>query len=189
MARPTASLRLSQIDPVQLVRDVNSALAEHIATLARIVAPGYTVHLTGPVGDTDIGLTLLDLARYAVGLDAHLDGPVSDYALSLLALLDAPLRAEDGQHPPPLDRWLSGRVDLSGLDPESLPDRLCLVVTAAFGREALAAGAPLSVAQLAALVGVDPDHVRLLGRRGEIVVESGHVSAGEAQRWLSTRVG
>lgn len=92
-----------------------------------------------------------------------------------------------GPLPPILTRWLAGQVDADDLDPDSLEDRLALVITAALGREALDDGAPVSVGQLATLAGVSPDHVRLLGRRGEITVEGGQVGAEEARRWLVGR--
>ena len=188
MARPTASLRLRDIDPDALAASVTEAVTEYLGRLSLPLSPGLTIHVSGPHGATGIGLTLLDLTRYARG-DGSLEGPVSDYALELVPLLDSPLAPHTGDLPPVLSRWFRGDVDLSTLRTDSLPDRIALVITAAFAREALASGAHVSVGQVAALAGVDPDHVRLLARKGEIVAESGHVSAGEAQRWLSTRVG
>lgn len=183
-----ATLRLSDIDPATLAADIGEALAKHLGRLAFAAAPGYTVHVDGPHGDTDLGMTAADLARYARG-DDGLDGPVSDYALSLLALFEAPLRGDTGQHPEPLGRWLRGEVRDGGLDPASLVDRLALVIVAAFGREAIDDGGAVSPAQLAALGGVDPTYVRRLVRQGELPAGEDGVPAGDARRWLAGRGG
>lgn len=186
MARPSLTLRLSQIDPDTLAADLATAMADYLGRLAVPLSPGLTVHVSGPHGTVGVALTAADLARYARG-EGSLEGLVSDYALELTALLDSPLASHRGELPPVLSRWLRGDVDVSTLHPDELTDRLALVIVAAFGREAMASGEPLSVAQLAALAGVDPDHVRLLGRKGELDVDGGAVSAEEARRWLASR--
>lgn len=185
MARPTTTLRLSDIDPAALSADITGEMARHIARLAAPLSPGLTVHVDGPHGDSGVGLSAADLARYARG-EGGLDSTVEDYAVELVPLLSSPL-ATGSALPPVLTRWLAGQVDADDLDPDSLEDRLALVLTAALGREALDHRQPVSVGQLATLAGVSPDHVRLLGRRGEVAVEGGQVSAEEARRWLAGR--
>lgn len=186
MARPTATLRLSDINPAALSAATTEAMAHHVARLAAPLSPGLTVHVDGPHGDSGVGMSAADLARYARG-EGGLDSTVEDYAIELVPLLASPLAPVTGPLPPVLTRWLSGQVDADDLDPSSLEDRLALVLTAALGREALDHRQPVSVGQLATLAGVSPDHVRLLGRRGEVAIEGGQVGAEEARRWLAGR--
>lgn len=194
MARPTSptSLRLQQIDPADLGRQCAEAVAAHVGRLAVPMSPGYTVHVSGPNGDTGLAFTVSDLARYARG-EGELESVVEDYAVELMLLLCSPLASGTGAFPPVLAGWLSGEVDVDDLDPESLEDRLALVLTAALGREALAGGSPLTVAQLAALGGTSPDAVRRLVRDGELAAASEErpmrVGAADARRWLATRWG
>lgn len=185
MARPTTTLRLSDIDPAALSAAITEAVAHHVGRLAVPLSPGLTVHVEGPHGDSGVGLSAADLARYARG-EGGLDSTVEDYAVELVPLLASPL-ATGGDLPLVLTRWLSGQVDADLLDPGSLEDRLALVLTAALGREALDHGQPVSVGQLAVLAGVSPDHVRHLARKGEVTVKDGQVSAEDARRWLVGR--
>ena len=76
---------------------------------------------------------------------------------------------EDGQHPPPAGPLALRARRPVRAGPESLPDRLCPVVTAVRAGGASRRRSAVGGNNPAALVGVDPDHVRLLGRRGEIV--------------------
>lgn len=62
-----------------------------------------------------------------------------------------------------------------------------IVLLAAHARVRLACGDALSARELACLAGVDPDHVRLLARRGEITIERGVVPSAMAQQWLEAR--
>ena len=78
------------------------------------------------------------------------------------------------------DRW-------SPVPVYPLARNLALVLTAALGREAVETGRPVTVAQVAALAGVDPNHVRLLARGGELPVNGGEVPAEDARRWLVAR--
>lgn len=193
MARPTSptSLRLHQIDPADLGRACAEAVASHVGRLALPMSPGYTLDVRGPHGDTGLALTVADLARYARG-EGELEDAVESYAVELVPLLCSPLAQRSGALPPVLAGWLSGTVDVDGLDPDSLEDRLALVLTAALGREALAGGSPLTVAQLAALGGTSPDAVRRLVRDGELTATDERpmrVGATEARRWLAMRWG
>jgi hypothetical protein len=186
MTRPPSTLRLIDIDPGALDRDLSAALAHHVARLALPLSPGLTVHVAGPHGDTGIGLTAADLARYARG-EGDLDDAVESYAVELVPLLASPLDPPSGPLPALLTAWLAGEVNVSDLDPSSLPDRLALVLTAALGREAVETGRPVTVAQLAALAGLDPNSVRRLARAGELDTTDGAVSARDARRWLKAR--
>lgn len=194
MARPTnpTSLRLASIDPADLGRQCAEAVASHVGRLAVPMSPGYTLDVRGPHGDTGLTFTVGDLARYARG-EGELESVVEDYAVELVPLLCSPLAQRSGPLPPVLAGWLSGEVDVDDLSSDSLEDRLALVITAALGREALAGGSPLTVAQLAALGGTSPDAVRRLVRDGELVAASEErpmrVGAVDARRWLAMRWG
>lgn len=186
MAPPTTTLRLSDIAPDTLARDITAALAHHVSRLAAPLSPGLIVHVDGPHGDAGIALTAADLARYARG-EGGLDDIVESYAVELVPLLNNPLTPSTNPLPPVLTAWLAGEVNVSELDPDSIPDRLALVLTAALGREAVETGQPVTVAQLAALAGMDPNSVRRLARSGELPVDDGEVPATDARRWLVAR--
>lgn len=191
MARPTnpTSLRLQQIDPADLGRQCAEAVAAHVGRLSLPLSPGYAVHVSGPNGDTGLAFTVADLTRYARG-EGELEDAVESYAVELMPLLCSPLASGTGAFPPVLAGWLSGEVDVDDLDPDSLEDRLALVITAALGREALGDGAALTVAQLAALGGTSPDVVRRLVRDGEMTATDERpmrVASVDARRWLANR--
>lgn len=193
MARPTnpTSLRLQQIDPTDLGRQCAEAVAAHVGRLSLPLSPGYTVHVSGPNGDTGLAFTVSDLARYARG-EGELESVVEDYAVELVPLLCSPLAQRSGPLPPVLAGWLSGEVDVDDLAADSLEDALALIITAALGREALDGGQPLTVAQLAVLGGTSPDVVRRLVREGELAADGDRpmrVPAVDAGRWLAARWG
>ena len=180
------TLRLAQIDPDALAADITATMARYLGRLTIPLSPGLTVHVDGPHGDAGVAMTAADLARYARG-EGALDDAVESCALELVPLLASPLAPTQGDLPPVLTRWLSGSVEVGGLDHDSVEDRLALVIVAALGRERIDAGQPVTVAQLAVLGGMDPDSLRALGRRGEITVAAGEVAPGEARRWLASR--
>ena len=193
MARPTnpTSLRLQQIDPTDLGRQCAEAVAAHVGRLSLPLSPGYTVHVSGPNGDTGLAFTVSDLARYARG-EGELESVVEDYAVELVPLLCSPLAQRSGPLPPVLAGWLSGEVDVDDLAADSLEDALALIITAALGQEALDGGQPLTVAQLAVLGGTSPDVVRRLVREGELAADGDRpmrVPAVDAGRWLAARWG
>lgn len=188
MVRKSARLRLVDIDPEQLARDVGDQLASFVSHLAFKLAPRFMLHLQGPEeAPTDIGLTVQDLATYAIGRGG-LDATVGEYCVSLIPLLGTPLDPSSGPLPLGLARWLEGETDTRNLDPESLADRVGLVITAALGREAIEGGHAVTAPQLAALASVSPDSVRRLVRTGEIKAPAANeIPAAEASRWLASR--
>lgn len=181
MARPvTNTPRLSTIDPAQLALDVARGAQDHLVHLLFAFASP-----DAPPPDLwQLRHTVSTLAAYAVH-GAALDAPVQEYLLSLLPLWTYAMGASSSVDTPEFDRALAG--DLDDLD-DDWRGRLVLVMVAAIGRETLAkARSTVSVAQLAALASMSPDSVRLLGRKGEIVIDEGDVSGKEARRWLGAR--
>ena len=61
------------------------------------------------------------------------------------------------------------------------------VLLAAQARIHLDCNQAVQVRELACLAGVDPDHVRLLARQGEITIEGGVVAPQIAKQWLTAR--
>ena len=61
------------------------------------------------------------------------------------------------------------------------------VLLAAQARIHLDCNQEVPVRELACLAGVDPDHVRLLGRQGEIAIAGGVVAPQIAKQWLTAR--
>lgn len=189
MAPPTNKLRLSAIDPAQLARDVEDAIAHNISRLAFVMSPRFeiTIRDTSDRGTsfTQIGESVRDLAVYARGLSG-LDAPVQEYLITFLDVLTPPLG--DAQDAAGFDGVLSGDDDVDLLAPDSVLDRLALIVCAALGRETIEAGRPVRASWLAALAEVSSDHVRLLARRGELERDDdGEVLAKSARAWLDAR--
>lgn len=204
MAPPTNKLRLSQIDPSQLARDVEDAIAHNLHRLAFVMAPRFEISIRdtervsptvaldpgeGPPPPapsfTQIGQSVRDLALYARGLTG-IDAPVQEYLITFLDALVPPLG--DAQDAAGLDGVLSGEDDVDLLAPDSVLDRLALVVCAALGRETIESGRAVRASWLAALAEVSSDHVRLLARRGELERDDdGEVLAKSASSWLAGR--
>lgn len=204
MAPPSNKLRLSQIDPSQLARDVEDAIAHNLSRLAFVMSPRFEIVIrdTERVSPTvalepgeeppkpapsftQIGQSVRDLAVYARGLSG-LDAPVQEYLITFLDVLTPPLG--DAQDAAGFDGVLSGDDDVDLLAPDSVLDRLALIVCAALGRETIEAGRPVRASWLAALAEVSSDHVRLLARRGELERDDdGEVLAKSARAWLDAR--
>lgn len=194
MARPvTDTPRLAAIDPQRLAAEVCAGVLDYAAHLLLSVATSAAGQwrLPEPDGLLDLRYTVVTLAGYAQGRHG-LDAPVEEYLISLLPLWQYPAHARGSVDTPEYDRAMRGDLDDLADDWRG---QLCLVMVAATGREAMSAGRPVSVAQLAALAGVSPDHVRLLARRGELDLSGGaHLTgaplaadAATARRWLSGR--
>lgn len=182
MARPTTAPRLSTIDPQQLTNDVEHAAQAHVTDL--LIRLGGVHDLPRIPDLLDLRHTVHDLAAYAV-TGTRLDAPVQEYLLSLLPLWTYAAGGA-GVETPEFDRAYSG--DLDSLD-HDWRGRLVLVMVGALGREQLASGRPVTVAQLAALASMSPDAVRLLGRKGELALSGDPLEcdADEARRWLGAR--
>lgn len=163
-------MRLSEIDPEQLAETEHRRAVDRVHSLLLALAPlsNYTLALgDGGWRGSVYGHAVYCLARYAKH-GAALDADVHEYCVSLIG---------PGDH---------------ALDDSGAPDPstdLGMVVAGALAREKLADGGrrKVTVRELSILGGVDPNHVRLLGRKGEIEIDDGEIRASEARRWLSGR--
>lgn len=180
MARPTTAPRLASIDPAALAAAVTRGAQEHLTRLAF----AWGSPDAPPLDCWQLTHTVHSLASYAVA-GARLDAPVQEYLISLLPLWTYAAGGA-GVETPEFDRAYGG--DLDSLD-RDWRGELVLVMVAAIGRERVAAGEPVTVAQLAALGSMSPDAVRLLGRKGELALSGDPLEcdADEARRWLSAR--
>jgi hypothetical protein len=160
MARPTKFLRLSQIDPEDLAKEVEDHVVIYVQKLLLRLTPGYSVRMGARHGDTDLSLSTRDLAAYAVRGDP-LDAPVEEYVQSLVEALWPRPVDEGTYHTPELSEALESNLD--SLE-DNLANRVSLVVAAAEARQSLAQGDGIDAAELGALAGCTEDHVRLVLR-------------------------
>lgn len=124
--------------------------------------------LAAALAETDLAWTVGDLCRYAQ------TGAMGDWEDTSDVLEVADEIA---------DALGSSRAELAADDDRDIG----LVMAGALARVDLAAGESVTAHQLGVLAGVDPQHVRLLARQGEIAIEGGEIAADEATRWLGSR--
>lgn len=175
MAPPTTKPRLDRLDPGRLARETVEQLVAHLERYALPLQPGVAVRVEArDPGETDLAWSIRDLCAWAQRGEGE-PAEIPDLLASVCSAL----------YPQPIDGGADEIADLAqDADPET---EIGLVLAAAWARLRLSRGESLSTAQLAALGSVDPQHVRLLVRQGEIAAEEGQVHADEARRWLSAR--
>ena len=174
MARPTTKRRLRDINPDDFGRDVAERVEAHVTSLlpedgdvatARHVARIVERHLVIVAKKASL------LAKYAH--DGALDPKQAGDMLFIVCV------------------WLYSCAGQSFDVLEKLDvfpnDDLGIVILAAHARVHLDHNEAVSVRELACLAGVDPDHVRLLARQGEITIEGGVVAPQIAKQWLTAR--
>ena len=171
MARPTTKRRLRDIDPNDFGRDIADRVKAHVTALldvndvdlARIVAR----HLV------DVAEKASLLAQYA--LDGAIEVERASAALFAVRM------------------WLyscaAHATNMVIEKPDVFPSEdIGLVLLAAHARVRLSRKQAVPVRELACLAGVDPDHVRLLARQGQMAMISGGVVASKiAKQWLTAR--
>lgn len=186
MARTTSKLRIHDISPDDVADDVERLVRDHIVRLSLALDSGSSMPMTEgfPVlrstvrmlaGYAQIGLRATDWPHHGCARDA-----VQEVCEALYSRAGEPYTFGVG----PLEPGAVATDAELGDDAES---RIAIVLLAAWARVGIDNSEPVPVRALATLAGVDPDHVRLLGRKGEISITDGHVHAEEAYRWLSGR--
>jgi hypothetical protein len=180
MARPTNAVRLRDLTPQSVGDDVYRLVQDHVTSLLLALDPS-AVWKTSPETSTLRWDTQLLVGYAQKGLPAT-DWPDHGCALDALQSVCAALYSQAGD---------PGTFGVGALETEADPDSaIGVVLLAAHARQRISpryAREPVPVRELAALAGVDPGHVRLLARQGELAVEDGHVRPAEARRWLSGR--
>jgi len=164
----TARTPLRSLDPLMLARETVRAVEDRIHALALAIDPRASCALTLdiPPEATVLGHSVQALARY-VQTGAPLDGPLSEYFISLVGSCDAEL--DDSQSKEP-------STDLGR------------IIAAAQARDDAERGEPVRVVGLACLGDVIPRYVRRLAETGELrEAERGYVRADDARRWLVAR--
>lgn len=181
MAPRTDKPRLHLIDPKAFAEETIRLIVDHLAASAVALSPGIEVHITGlnELRASTLYNEILDLCRWAQrgeGDPTH----AHDLCLSVAtACWPSPLY-DSGREP---------RELYDEADPATAPG---LLIVAAFARERIHRGEPVSPRDLAALASVDQAHVRLRIREGEIGAtknEAGdlEITALAARRWLAER--
>ena len=171
MARPTTKRRLRDIDPDEFGRDVAERVKAHVTDL---------------FSDEDT-----DIARI---IARHHDAVAEEAGLLAQYARDGGFNAERAGHMLLTVRvWLyscaarTSHATIGKLD-GSPNDDIGIVLLAAHARVRLGRGEAVPVRELACLASVDPDHVRLLARQGQMALISGGVIAPQiAKQWLETR--
>ena len=168
MARPTTKRRLRDIDPSDFGRDIADRVKTHVTALLDVksldIAHIVARHLVDVAKEASL------LAQYA--RDGALDAERASDALFAVRV------------------WLySCAADSSSAAVEKLDaiEDVNVVLLAAHARIRLGCGVAIPVRELACLAGIDPDHVRLLARQGEIAIVDGAATAKVARRWLAAR--
>jgi hypothetical protein len=183
MSRPANTPRLDRIDASILASEADTRAVEYLHSLAMRLCPSAVLDLR------ELGLSTLSHAVHTLTIYAQrggeLDAPVTEYLQSICEPLWIRPIDRGGYQTPEVDEAMSG--DLDSL-PDDLAGRLCIVMVAAVGREALDRGHSITVAQLASLASHSPDHVRLRGReeRLHLAEEGGQLTctAKEAREYL-----
>jgi len=174
MARPSATLRLKDIDPTAFGAEVERLATDHVASLLMQLSVDATWSI--PEHGRLLAREAAMLAMYAqqglVGDWTH-HGNAADALVSVCAALYTRAVSPEVGGPDDVD-----------VDPT---DEIGIVILAAQARIRIDRKQPVPVRELACLAGIDPDHVRLLGRKGEIAVVDGAVAAKVARRWLGAR--
>jgi hypothetical protein len=175
MARPSSVPRLRDLTPQAVADEVVRLVTDHVASLCMRLDLGAEFRV--PEGGT-LHFTTQLLTGYAQrGLGAT-DWP--DHSCATDAMLDVCCALYTSAGDPDIGAGaLDTDVDAS--------DAIGIVLLAAHARVRIAQRERVPVRELAALASVDPQHLRLLGRSGEIDIEDGTVRAAIARRWLSGR--
>lgn len=176
MARPTSAPRLRTLVPQDVAAEVVQLVTDHATTLLLAVDPSATWSLPSAtalrwttqllVGYAQRGLPATDWPHHGAAADALLD-----VCSALYSCAGRP-----------------GDFDLGSIDDEVDPSEpIGIVLLASSARIRIDKRERVPVRELAAVAGVDPDHVRLLARKGELEVVEGEARAKEARQWLSGR--
>jgi hypothetical protein len=151
---------------------------DHVATQCMRLDPG--ADWRAPAGNLlrhEVALLTAYAQRGLSATDWPHHGCASDTIVAVLAAL----------YSSPGDPQIGGGV-LDHLESDAeTDDPMSLVLLAAYARMTVAGRGTVPLRALAALAGLDPRHLRLLGQRGEIDVRDGRVPCAEARRWLGAR--
>lgn len=177
MARPSATPRLSTLDASAVADEVIDRVTNHVTTL--LLALDHSC--TWSIPESAVCLLRHEASWLATYAQRGL--PVGDWtdhgcAADALVSVCASLYSQAGR-----PGAIGGPEDVD-VDPTEPVD---IVLLAAQARIRIDRRGRVPVRELACLASVDPDHVRLLGRKGEIEVEDGEIRAAECRRWLSAR--
>lgn len=173
MARPSSALRLRDVDPDAFAAEVVRLVRDHLASsLMRLSFDGWRL----PDDDFLLRTEARMLALYA---QQGLIGDWTDHGCAADALVSVCAALYS----------CAGRPDIGGPDDVDVDptDAIGIVLLAAQARIRIDRRHPVPVRELACVAGVDPNHVRLLGRTGEIAIVDGAVAAKVARRWLGAR--
>lgn len=177
MARPSSTPRLADLNPDELADEIVRMVEDHVVSqIMRLDMTAIPPKFDGPpelrfsarllVAFAQVGLRATDWPEVACAMDA-----IQSVCEALYSCAGEPT-------------FGGGILDTKDLDPREPID---IVLLAAHARVRIAERGRVPVRELACLAGVDPDHVRLLGRKGEIEIVDGEVRSAECRRWLTAR--
>lgn len=183
MGRPTTKRRLHDVDPEAFGRDVADRVAAHLKKLLGTQDDDIARLITQHVHDIAEEASLLaNFARdaKAAPLTTRSRKKSAKHTLERASIALLAVRV-----------WLYSCAAHSETAVETIAtfpsDDIGLVLLAAHARVRLGHGEAVPVRELACLAGVDPDHVRLLARQGEIPIMGGAVAPRAARQWLEER--
>lgn len=177
MARPAKTRRLADIDPVAFAVAVSQCATDHVAGL--ICIPERKVNWTVSVLEDLLVYEATALAHYAkAGVRPETDD-IEDILWVVCQTLFSHAMVEHSIVTP------------DDIDVDSASD-LGIVLLATQARLRIARNERVPVRELACLAGLDPDHVRLLARdgqmaQGQMALIAGGVTAKVTKQWLEAR--
>ena len=176
MGRPAKTRRLADIDPIAFGLVISKYATDHVMGLIHL--PPRKVNLTLPRPEDLLVYEATALARFAQAGERP-DADIEDIVRVMCRTLFSYAMVDDEMVTP----------DDVDLDPSS---DLGIVLLAAQARIRLTRNETVPVRELACLANVDPDHVRLLARDGQIVkgemaLVAGGIASPIAREWLATR--
>ena len=182
MVRPASTPRLRDLQPEAVAGEVVRLVREHLRRLAFCLVPGVAWKEVGNEPErSDLAWRVLHLVQFAQtgGLADWEDESLVVDALQEVCSALYSRAGEPGTFGVGAMEEAVGGAEL---------DAIGLVLVGAFARYKLPRRAlRVTSRELGVLAGVDPDHVRLLARQGELELKDGTVGRAEARRWLVAR--
>lgn len=190
MAPRTESLRLSDLIPSDVARDVVRAVIEHVELLASYLAPGVHIQIAGeaiqpfvygPIREKNSHLyqTVDGLVRFAQSGSYNADGNWDSASGSIDGVLSA-------LHSCSVSTRHNAPFDISYAD-QSTPIGIVLIAANARVRLSSRGVFGLTARELSILAGISDAQVRVLARKGVLAIAEGFCQRAESKAWLRSR--
>jgi hypothetical protein len=177
MGRPSATPRLRDLDPKKIGEEVITLVRNHMIDLVQKIDPSAELLKLG--GMSSLRWTAQVLTAYAKHGLPSTDWPHHGCARDAVQEVSETLYSRAGEPYTFGANTFENELELT--------KPIDIVLLAAWCRVAIDSNEKIDARMLGCLAGIDPDHVRLLARKGEIDIREGVVRPKEAKRWLRSR--